>query len=223
MKKITFISDLHSKFNRITSRLPGGDLIICAGDLTSAGHKHEIESFCKWFSSLPYKYKVFIAGNHDKGFEDYPEQCIEVVNQYDITYLQDSFTIIEGVKIYGTPWTPEFRNWAFNLPRNGVVMQGKWDLIPVDTDILITHGPVFGILDKKLGEPETIGCETLLDRINIVKPKIHVCGHIHSGYGFVDTGDIYHFNASVLDDHHVFNHEIMSIEWDKETNEIVFI
>ena len=138
--KITFISDTHNKHKSITGDLPGGDLLIHAGDISSMGYKHEIQEFCKWFNSLDnYDTKVFIAGNHDWGFQDSPKQSKEIIDSYKwIDYLQDEelgFQIGEGpmVKIYGSPWQPEFYNWAFNLPRNGWELEQKWNDIPEDT------------------------------------------------------------------------------------------
>ena len=156
--KITFISDTHNKHKQVTSSLPGGDLLIHAGDISSMGYKHEIQEFCKWFNSLEnYTVKTFIAGNHDFGFEKEPEMAKEVVNFYkDIVYLQDSFLgygvdTENYVKIYGSPWQPEFHNWAFNLSKGGLELEQKWNNIPEDTDILVTHGPVLGYLDMNFG------------------------------------------------------------------------
>ena len=118
--KITFISDTHTKHHQVTSQLPGGDLLIHAGDLMNSGHnKNEINYFCEWFESQDYKHKIFIAGNHDKMFEDHPLESNTIVNNYDVTYLQDDEDIIDGIKIYGSPWQPEFYDWAFNLPKDG--------------------------------------------------------------------------------------------------------
>jgi len=124
--KITFISDTHTKHKQVTSSLPGGDLLIHAGDLSSMGYKHEIQQFCKWFNSIEgYNYKAFIAGNHDWGFQDNSEKIMEIVKSYkDIDYLQDEMLMIgedydKMIKIWGSPWQPEFYNWAFNLPRQG--------------------------------------------------------------------------------------------------------
>ncbi len=143
--KITFISDTHTKHNLITSDLPGGDLLIHAGDMSSMGYKHEIESFCKWFNKLDnYETKIFIAGNHDWGFQDHPAQTKEILSNYGtVTYLQDELHMIgenyeDMIKVWGSPWQPEFYNWAFNLPRNGESLKYKWDMIPMNTDILIT-------------------------------------------------------------------------------------
>lgn len=228
--KLTFISDTHTKHNQITSSLPGGDVIIHAGDVSSMGYKHELQQFLKWFNGLDnYTHKIFIAGNHDWGFQDSPEMCQELLDFYDkVTYLQDDLEVIgedynTAVKVWGSPWQPEFFNWAFNLPRMGEELKEKWDMIPMNTDILITHGPPSGHLDKVVGNPMNLGCELLTERVNVVKPKIHVFGHIHSGYGYKFDGDTHYFNAAVLGERYTFENKPMTVEWNPETNEIEFL
>jgi len=230
--KITFISDTHNKHKQVTSLLPGGDLIIHAGDISSMGYIHEVQQFCKWFEGLDnYTTKVFIAGNHDFGFQDIPKEIKEIVDFYDgVNYLQDDLILLgdnysEMVKIYGTPWQPEFHNWAFNLPRNGWELEQKWNDIPINTDILITHGPAQGYLDTS-GPPwnePLLGCELLVKRIKEIKPKIHVCGHIHGGYGYVFDGDTHFINASVLNEKYEFVNKPLTVEWDPVTNELDFL
>ena len=228
--KITFISDTHNKHKQITQDLPGGDLLIHAGDMSSMGYKHEIQQFCKWLDSLTnYTSVVFIAGNHDFGFEKRPEETMEIVNSYKwITYLQDNILHFvsensEIAKIYGSPWQPEFHNWAFNLPKNGWELEQKWNAIPEDTDIVITHGPAFGYLDIVKGQYENLGCQLLTNRIKTIKPKIHVCGHIHTGRGYVFDGDTHFFNASVLDEQYQYTQKPLTVEWDPVTNNLEFI
>jgi len=228
--KITFISDTHNKHNQVTSSLPGGDLLIHAGDISSMGHKHEIQQFCKWFNSLEnYTVKVFIAGNHDFGFQTEPKMAKEIVGSYKwINYLQDNFLgygvdTENYVKIYGSPWQPEFNGWAFNLPKYGWELEQAWEEIPDDTDILVTHGPAFGYLDTIMGQYDNLGCELLTKRIKTIKPKIHVCGHIHSGYGYVFDGDTHFINASVLDEQYQYTQKPLTVEWDPVTNKLEFI
>ena len=230
--RITLISDTHSKHKRIDQDLPGGDLIIHAGDVMNSGYvPSELVDFCGWYDSLSqYNAQVFIAGNHDRMFENLPEAAMQIVNSHKwITYLQDSSMIYttedlkQSCKIYGSPWQPEFRNWAFNLPRDGAKLELKWAIIPPDTDILVTHGPAWGTGDMVMGEHDHLGCRLLAERIHQIKPKIHVCGHIHSGRGYYFDGDTHHFNASILGERYTYDYEPFTFEWDQATNEIQFI
>jgi Icc-related predicted phosphoesterase len=225
--KITLISDTHNKHKYITDDLPGGDLLIHAGDISSMGYEHEIREFCKWYNGLDnYTHKVFIAGNHDWGFQINTEKVKEILDFYgDITYIEDNEVLVgeELVSVYGSPWQPEFYNWAFNLPRNGYELKEKWGNIPVNTDILITHGPAYGYVDKVIGRVENLGCELLTDRIKEIKPKIHVCGHIHTGYGYTFDGDTHYINASVLNESYIYYNKPLTIDWNPETNEIEFL
>jgi predicted phosphodiesterase len=227
MKKITFISDTHTKHRMI--KLKGGDILIHAGDISSMGYAHEVRDFCEWFNNqYQYDYKIFIAGNHDWGFQTKSIEFKDIVSEYkNIIYLQDNYIDIgdfpdDQIRIYGSPWQPEFCNWAFNLPRNSQELKDKWDNIPTDIDILITHGPAFGHLDRVIGMNDNLGCELLEKRIKLVKPRIHVCGHIHSGRGYKFDGDTNYINASVLDERYNFSFEPIDIEWDKENNIIYF-
>lgn len=227
--KITFISDTHNKHNQITSFLTGGDLLIHAGDISSRGYINEIENFARWYDSIDnYDTKVFISGNHDFGFQDDSEKVKGLLTGYKtIDYLQDDWMGIGEdvdtmIKIWGSPWQPEFHNWAFNLPRGEKIME-KWNLIPTDTDILITHGPVHGKLDFVPYDGLNVGCEDLLVKIQEIKPKIHVCGHIHEGYGYVFDGTTHFINAAVLNGRYEFRNKPLMVEWDSETNEIEFI
>lgn len=224
--QISFISDTHNKHYRIEDNLPGGDLIICAGDISSMGYYNEIKSFCEWFEKLPYTEKIFIAGNHDFGFEDSPEKAKEIYSEYNVNYLQDDLFIFgdyPGLKIYGSPWQPEFFDWAFNLPRNGEELKEKWENIPIDTDILITHGPPWGHLDNIRGRTENLGCELLRQRVDLIKPKIHVFGHIHSGYGYKFENGTHFINASVLNEQYMYKQQPVSIIWDQKENKLNFI
>jgi Icc-related predicted phosphoesterase len=221
--KITFISDTHSKHNIITNQLPGGDLIIHAGDFSSIGYGHELKNFLNWFTKLDYTYKIFISGNHDWCFQDNPYVSKNMVNQYDIIYLEDNFVYIEDVKIYGLPWQPEFMNWAFNLPRNGVELQQKVNNIPNNTEILISHGPPFGHLDQVNGEIENLGCKLLRNKVDEISPKINIFGHIHTGYGYKYNNGTHFINASILDERYVYRNKILNVNWDNKINLIEFI
>lgn len=229
--RITLISDTHTRHDEITNDLPGGDLLIHSGDLMNSGKNIEdIKSFCKWFDSLDqYTHKVFIAGNHDRMFQEDPERAMEIVNSYkNITYLQDSWVEVgddnEMVKIYGSPWQPWFYDWAFNLQRNSIGLASKWEAIPEDTDIVITHGPAYGMVDTVAGRQyDNLGCELLRERLDLIQPKIHTCGHIHTGYGHILNEGTHYFNASVLDERYEYTQNPKTFDWDKETNTITFL
>ena len=194
--KTVVISDTHGQHRSL--KLPKGDLVIHAGDVSKRGHPDEIEDFLDWFSKQKYKYKVFIAGNHDFFFEQAHPRIIEQMVPQGVICLNDSGCEIEGLKLWGSPITPWFNDWAFNRER-GTEIKRHWDLIPNDTDVLITHGPPFGILDETVYGKRT-GCEELLLRVYQVKPQYHIFGHIHEDYGSFAKGETTFVNASVLDD-----------------------
>jgi predicted phosphodiesterase len=227
--RITFISDTHTKHHRLD--LPGGDLLIHAGDIMNSGYiAHEVTDFCKWFEAQDYDVCTFIAGNHDRIFELNPDVASQIVNSYGVDYIQDdSFEYgdfpDEMVKIYGSPWQPEFYNWAFNLPRRGDELKEKWDNIPEDVDILVTHGPPQGHLDIS-GPPYNegdLGCELLRVRVDKIKPKIHVFGHIHGSYGYKFYNGTHFINASVLNERYAPVNAPVTADWDPKTNELEFL
>lgn len=221
---IKFISDTHNKHNHLTSNaynniLGSGDVLVHAGDISSMGKQHEIQNFLEWFANTEFKHKIFIAGNHDFGFEN-GYQIAQEFKDMGVHYLQDSEVTIEGIKFYGSPWQPIFYHWAFNLPRGEKLAQ-KWVEIPNDTDILITHGPAYGILDY-VPMGGHVGCEELYKRIFEVKPKIHVCGHIHDSYGQKTIDDIEFLNASVLNDRYEHAHKPIVVNFNIETKEVTY-
>lgn len=215
MTKITFISDTHNKHNYLTSNaynniLGSGDVLVHAGDISSMGRKYEIQNFLSWFANTNFKHKIFIAGNHDFGFEQKKEGITIPDN---VIYLEDSEVVIDGIKIYGSPWQPEFFDWAFNLKR-GEPLTEKWNMIPMDTNILVTHGPAFGMLDNTI-QGLRVGCEDLVRRVFDVNPKIHVCGHIHYGYGMKKSLDVNFINASSLGERYTYDNKPIVIDYDE--------
>ena len=222
-KKYTFISDTHNKHNHLTSNgmgniLGSGDVLIHSGDCTSLGRRHEIVNFLDWLANTDYEHKIFIAGNHDFGFEHQTE-IAEEYKEKGVIYLFDSEVVIDGVKFYGSPWQPEFHNWAFNLPR-GERLAEKWAKIPDNTDVLITHGPAHGMLDWTLSG-QIVGCEDLFNRIIEIQPKIHVCGHIHCAYGQKYFNETEFLNASVLNEQYQYQNPPIKIVFDVDDKKIV--
>lgn len=192
--KLVIISDTHGKHDRLD--LPKGDMLIHAGDVSRVGEPKEIIRFLDWFEGQDFKYKIFIAGNHDFYFENAIESELKNMIPDGINYLNDSGVEIEGIKIWGSPITPWFHNWAFNR-RRGEEIKQHWNKIPKDTNILITHGPPFGILDTT-SKNERVGCADLLEKMNSLKTTLHIFGHIHEAYGIYNTNKISFINASVL-------------------------
>ena len=222
--RITFISDTHTKHNETTQDLPGGDLLIHSGDFMNSGYGiDDALDFCKWFDGLKgYTHKIFIAGNHDRLFENLPDKAMEIVNLFkNITYLQDTSVEIDEVKIYGSPWQPAFYDWAFNLPRNGVELEEKWKIIPNDVDILITHGPPWGHCDSNRNV--NLGCDLLRVRVDKIKPKIHIFGHIHSGSGYKFWDGTHFINAAVLNERYNYENKPITMDWTPHTNEYKWV
>ena len=193
LMKIVCISDTHGRHYDVG--LPSGDILIHAGDVSAGGTESQIKDFLKWFSEHEFKYKVFIAGNHDFLFEHDLETAKGLIPE-NVIYLQESSITVEGFKIYGTPITPYFLNWAFNR-HPGEDIEKHVSKIPPDVDILISHGPPYGILDANVNG-QHCGCPSLLAKIEKIKPKLLICGHIHEAYGQRLIGQTTFINASLL-------------------------
>ncbi len=191
--RIVCISDTHTAHDQII--VPDGDLLIHAGDISGVGRPEEITRFNDWLGTLPHPHKVMIAGNHDLLFESEPTWARSLITH--ATYLEDSSIEIAGLKIWGSPITPWFMDWAFNRQR-GEDIQKHWELIPTDIDILITHGPPYGILDQTF-DGRSVGCQGLGEVITQIQPKLHVFGHIHEAYGQYQTAGTHYVNACIMD------------------------
>jgi len=220
--RILTISDTHNKHKQIPSayidNVDGNfDMIIHAGDFTVGGFQLEAIEFLEWFSKLPFEHKILIAGNHDFYFDEAPEYAIEaLLAQYpQITYLNDSGCEINGFKIWGSPITLYFHNYAFNkLPWD---INEHWDMIPDNTDILVTHGPIWSYLDL-IDEGYNKGCDRLLEHLPRLKDlKLVVHGHIHEGYGTAVTPEgVMIVNASVLNRHNIMWNAPIGVEITKK-------
>jgi Icc-related predicted phosphoesterase len=241
--RIVCISDthgLHTIMEQYKS-LPEGDILIHAGDCTNVGKPHEVTEFVHWFQNVKgFNTKIFIAGNHDFAFEKINQphhkgdfewfnnlMNEENLSQSDVVYLQDNEFVIESpefskpLKIYGSPWQPEFYNWAFNLPRNGWELELKWKDIPEDTDILITHGPPHGIRDFTPANLQ-VGCEILRFHVeNRIKPSIHVFGHIHQAYGAVQQDETMYVNASICTERYIPSNKPIIIDINEENGKLI--
>ena len=152
----------------------------------------EPRSFGEFFRGLPHRYKVVIAGNHDRCSEADPGLGPEVFA--GCHYLLDSGIEIEGVTFWGSPWQPWFFDISFNLER-GAELRAKWDLIPAHVDVLITDGPPHLVLDRT-EKGKNVGCEELRAAARRTCPSLHVFGHIHQAHGWRRLGRTLHVNAS---------------------------
>lgn len=207
MTKLCFISDTHTYHNQIDTK--SGDILIHSGDATFMGRRDELRDFIDWYSKQDYKHKIYVPGNHDVGLENDYEERSKWFREAGIVLLNDQSVTIEGLKIHGSPITPTFGRWSFMKDR-GYDIRQHWDLIPGDTDILVTHGPAYGFGDivyGMYGPSEHVGCEDLYSKILDVQPKIHAYGHIHKGAGCINMGSTEFINASMLDEHYKVAHK----------------
>ena len=181
--KILQISDTHNR-HRLLTNLPAADVMVHCGDFAENGTEEEVLDFLNWYIDLPYKYKIFVTGNHDlclwdaKDIEDLPE---------NVFFLQDRGVAIEGVKFFGI---------AYNHSES---------LIPEGTDIVVTHEPPIMILDQSAGRHW--GNFPLLNRIKEVKPRYHLFGHAHESCGTLKQDDIIFSNGAILDDFYHISHQ----------------
>jgi Icc-related predicted phosphoesterase len=177
--RIVAVADTHLFTSDLV--VPDGDVFVHAGDMCRAGTLEELAEAVTWLASLPHRYKVIVAGNHDCALETDPDVAREILVGF--TYLEDSEVTIEGLRFYGSPWQPEFNDWAFNLAR-GEPLAAKWRRIPMGLDVLVTHGPPAGIGDyADEGMPGRAGCADLRKRVSEVSPRLHLFGHIHQDGG----------------------------------------
>jgi len=182
--------------------------------MTDGYSMNEAKDFIDWMNDLDFKHKIFIAGNHDRLLELRNHERDILLGRLDdnVIYLEESEIVIEGIKIYGTPYQPTFRDWAFNLLRHGEELASKYAAIPDDTDILITHTPPKGILDE-VGLHNT-GTNVLLSNVQRVAPKIHAFGHIHECPGTKRVSPTLFINAAQVDRSYNVVNEPITIEWD---------
>lgn len=254
--RITHISDTHNKHKQLNGKLPGGDILIHSGDLSSIGREHEVKGFVKWFNEIDnYTHKIFIAGNHDLSFDS--EKLFRDKSEYfdrkvyegvakdgkpewlenllltglkpNVFYLEDSFVELDQIKIWGSPITPTFGyGWAFNKDR-GHDINEVWNKIPSDTDIVITHGPIYGYCDRAANTNQNVGCADLYHKLREVQPHLHFSGHIHEAYGWKTMGlggswyDLQAFNGCSCNLRYEAENLPITFDYNFSTAEIDFI
>lgn len=207
--RLVFISDTHNKHAQVA--VPQGDVLLHTGDFSGRGRLEEAESFLNWFAAQPHPHKVLIAGNHDFLAERNPE-IFRALLPAGVIYLEDAAAEVAGIRIWGSPIQPWFFDWAFNRQR-GADIRRHWDLIPADTDILLVHGPPYGILDKVVPDQRPVGCRDLLKRVQDLGVKICAFGHIHEGYGTHEADGTLFLNASILDEKYVLRNAPLVVDW----------
>lgn len=192
--KILFLSDTHGQHQKLKD-MPKADMLIHAGDISWSGTGKEVVDFVEWLGSLDYKYKIFIAGNHDSCLEGKTTEIIQCFLSENCFYLCNSGMTIENIKIWGVPF-------FFSDDINGLFPQMVTQ-IPLDTDLLITHCPPLGILDQAtLGL--NMGNEDLLKQVKQIKPQYHLFGHIHEAYGICESDQTTFVNGSIMNDSYLF-------------------
>ena len=210
--KIWHISDTHT-FHELLQTPEGIDMVIHSGDCSNPrdpyNNEPEVRAFIDWFGNLPIHHKIFVAGNHDTSIEkglvtkdDFDQNCIH--------YLENETIQIEGLKVFGSPYTPTFGvGWSFNKDRNK--LDRVWrKAIDEDVEVVIVHGPPKGMLDlsyDRVGRMEYCGDKSLMNRVMEVNPKLMLFGHIHNCKDIVNAGtrtipdlDTIFSNGSVVKD-----------------------
>ena len=194
--RLVLISDTHGLHDKV-GPVPAGDVLVHAGDFMNSGYDvQDIVSFNRWLGEQDFRHRVVCAGNHDRYFENAPQQARELLT--NATYLENTGATLDGVAFWGSPYTPEFMNWAFMYQRGSGARH--WELIPDNLDVLITHGPPLGILDQTAPGEAHLGCAELLDTVKRKKPRVHIFGHIHGGAGTFENDETRFINAAYLNE-----------------------
>ena len=189
--KVLHISDTHG-YHDLLSIQDDIDMVIHSGDAANYRDPYtneaEMWKFLDWYAAVPVRHKIYVPGNHDSSIfhglikpERFRDRGIHCVIDQSIE--------IDGVKLWGSPWTPTFGNWSYNRDRSK--LNKLWMTIPDDTDVVITHGPPMGVLDlsrNAQGELEMCGCSALKKRVLVIQPRYHLFGHIHNYDNIINAG-----------------------------------
>lgn len=185
--KILHISDTHGRHAELTN-LPNADIVVHSGDFSFSGTEHEVFDFLNWFIKLPYKYKIFIAGNHDDCLYG---ADIDGIDE-NVYYLCNSGVEFAGVKFYGVSM---FMGDCITDRQSRNIAK-----IPGNTDVLITHNPPFGILD--FDGNIHYSSEGLLAKVSEIKPRFHLFGHIHANNGLVKLETTTYVNSAIVSENY---------------------
>lgn len=190
---LVILGDTHELHREV--EVPAGDLLIFTGDFTMfSKNMAAIEDFDDWLGELPHRWKLLIPGNHEFFLEADPSRRFMLSNA---TLLIDEAVTIAGLKVYGSPMTPLYSGAFGNASAADRVRH--WAKVPSDTNILITHGPPFGILDQSPGQSERMGDPELLTRVRELRSlRLHSFGHVHGGYGTMQENQVVFVNAALM-------------------------
>lgn len=213
--KVVCISDTHNHLQGIT--IPEGDLLIHSGDATMNGGIKEVSLFAKSMAKLPHKKKIFVPGNHDALFDTDLALAKSIMKDYtpETEVLINEEYTYDNVRFFGSPVNSNIPGWAFYMSKSEA--KSVYKSIP-KCDVLITHEPPFGILDKindtagfEPTENNHIGNNALSNHVLFhLAPKAHIFGHIHESYGEASVRGIKFLNASLLNEHYeIQNHPIV--------------
>jgi Icc-related predicted phosphoesterase len=194
--RIIHLSDTHMLHRRL--EVPAGDVLVHSGDFTGEGTFDDYTDVFSWLDSMPHKHKLLVAGNHDSLFQQFAKLIRQRLPK-SITYLEDSGTTIDGLNFWGSPWAPGYPWMAFTY-RAIEGSEMRWTSVPDDTDVLVTHGPPHGILDCDY-TGQRIGDASLYKRVEAIRPKLHLFGHVHAQNGEMSRFGTTFVNAAVGDDH----------------------
>lgn len=223
--KIVALADTHNQHDHVI--LPKGDVLVHAGDFCGHGTPDEVRDYVDWLENRDFEHIIQIAGNHERCLEPGSprrDALLEPLHEAS-TYLEDEAVTLDGVTFYGSPWTPAFQDWAF-MRQRGEDLRSVWTRIPETTDVLVTHGPPYGIGDRVLAahpvlhDPDErkpgkrVGDRELLRAIDRIQPEYHICGHIHEGYGVREREGqpTTYLNVSVLDERYRVSHDPVVLE-----------
>lgn len=203
--KLTAISDTHNRHQYIdTSAFRDTDILVHAGDFTGNGSVQQTITFLKWFESIQVPHKVLIAGNHDRytTTPNFPEKLETYAPS--VTYLCNSSATINGIKFWGSPYSNIFGSWSWM--EEEPELEAIWDTIPLDTNVVITHGPPYlynDLVNNDWSPNPNVGSQSLTEQLQILPAlKLHICGHIHESSN-ITIGDFVSINASILDDNYI--------------------
>lgn len=213
--RVACVSDTHNLHEELT--LPQADILVVAGDFCGQGTVNEVSNFNQWldFARHDYEEILVVPGNHDWAIQR-ERACLP----HFVRVLVDQEFVYKNVKFYGTPWCTEFGHWAYQLPPKQ--LQEKYDLIPHDTDVLISHMPAYGTLDlvERPGGFNHVGSKELADKIkSLPNLKAHIFGHLHLCGGQVGMSQNHPralaVNAAVVDEHYQLVNPPMVISIEK--------